>query len=306
VFPRGTAAARPFSRADGRAFGPGVADMKGGLLLALLALEALAEGERPFAALELHSAPDEEIRTTSLPALPLVRGAAAALVFECGRENGDVVVGRKAGAWVRLSATGRPAHAGTEPELGRNAVLALCRELLRGDGLNGGRPGLTVIAGTIAGGTMANVVPEHAEAVVDVRAETSDDLRWALGRLADVASDDGVRVDVAVDGPWPGIEPNAGTATMFAAARSLAAGLGFAVGGQTSGGVSDGCWTSADAVPTIDGLGPVGGLDHSADEYILLDSIAPRCGLAAGLCDAIGRGLLDGRLAEGGGPTGRV
>ena len=304
VFARGTAAARPFAHADGRAFGPGVADMKGGLLLALLALEALAAGERPFAALELHSAPDEEVRTTSLPALPHVHGAAATLVFECGRENGDLVVGRKAGAWVRLSASGRPAHAGTEPERGRNAVLALCRELLRSDGLNGGRPGLTVIAGTFAGGTIANVVPEHADAVLDVRAESGDDLRWALERIADVPRDDGVRVDVTVDGPWPGIEPNPGTAGMFAAARRLAASLGFAVGGQTSGGVSDGCWTSADGVPTLDGLGPVGGLDHSADEYILLDSVPARCGLAAGLCDAVGRGLLEGRLAEGGGPKG--
>lgn len=306
VFARGTAAARPFAHAGGRAFGPGVADMKGGLLLALLALEALAAGERPFATLELHSAPDEEIRTGMLPALPHVHGAAATLVFECGRENGDVVVGRKAGAWVHLSATGRPAHAGTEPELGRNAVLALCRCVLRSDGLNGGRPGLTVIAGTFAGGTIANVVPEHAEVVLDVRAPSSGDLGWALERIADTAHDDGVAVDVMVEGPWPGIEPNPGTAALFAAADRLAARLGFAVGGQTSGGVSDGCWTSADGVPTLDGLGPVGGLDHSADEYILLDSVAARCGLAAGLCDAVGRGLLDGRLAEGGGPKGSV
>ena len=246
------------------------------------------------------------MRTSSLPALPHVHGAAATLVFECGRENGDVVVGRKAGAWVRLSATGRPAHAGTEPERGRSAVLALCRALLRSDDLNAGRPGVTVIAGTFAGGTIANVVPEHADAVIDVRAESSADLRWALDRIADTPRDDGVRLDVVVDGPWPGIEPNPGTATMFEAARRLAAGLGFAVGGQTSGGVSDGCWTSADGVPTLDGLGPVGGLDHSADEYILLDSVATRCGLAAGLIDAVGRGLLDGRLAEGGGPKGRV
>ena len=306
VFARGTAAARPLTQAGGRVLGPGVADMKGGLLLALLAIEALAGGERPFAALELHSAPDEEIRTSVLPALPHVHGAAAALVFECGRENGDVVVGRKAGAWVHLSATGRPAHAGTEPERGRNAVLALCRELLRSDDLNGARAGLTVIAGTFAGGTIPNVVPERAAAVVDVRAESSDDLRWALERIADVSHGDGIAVDVTVEGPWPGIERNPGTSAMFDAARHLAARLGFAVGGQTSGGVSDGCWTSADGVPTLDGLGPVGGLDHSADEYILLDSIASRCGLAAGLCDAVGRGLLDGRLGEGGGPTGSL
>ena len=306
VFKRGTAEARPFAESGGRAFGPGVADMKGGLLVGLLALEVLAGGERPFESVELHSAPDEEVRTTALPALDRLRGARAALVFECGRANGDLVVGRKAGAWVRMAARGRPAHAGTEPEKGRSAVLGLCRELLRIDALNERRPGLSIVAGTFSGGTMANVVPERAEAVLDVRAATADDVIWALHEIAAVSSDSGIQISVTADDPWPGIEPNPGTAAMFAAAKGLAAAMGAPVGGQTSGGVSDGCWTSHAGVPTLDGLGPIGGLDHSSDEYILVDSVPLRCGLAVGLCGALGRGVLNGRLSEGGEPKGSV
>ena len=307
VFARGTAAARPFAQAGGRAFGPGVADMKGGLLVALLALEALAAGERPFAALELHSAPDEEVRTSSLPALPDVHGAAATLVFECGsgeRRRRRGPQGRRLGA-LRGH---RPAGARRDrARAGRNAVLALCRELLRSDGLNSGRPRPDGDRRHVRGrhhrqrGARARRGRARRARCVSAttcagRSSGSPTCRATTGSGSTSRSRD----------PWPGIEPNPGTAAMFAAARRLAASLGFAVGGQTSGGVSDGCWTSADGVPTLDGFGPVGGLDHSADEYILLDSVAARCGLAAGLCDAVGRGLLDGRLAEGGGPKGSV
>ncbi|MGO8684109.1 MAG: M20/M25/M40 family metallo-hydrolase [Thermoleophilia bacterium] len=307
VFERGTAAARPFVTRNERAFGPGVADMKGGLLVGLLALEAMGRGQRQFEAVELYSAPDEEVRTAVFPALDRMRDAVAVLVFECGRENGDLVIGRKAGAWVRMATKGRSAHAGTEPKRGQNALLGLCRELLRTDALNERRPGLTVMAATFSGGTMANVVPERAQAVLDIRAASADDLSWALGEIATTSLDAGLETSITVEGPWPGIEPNPGTATMFAVAKRLATAMGTAVGGQTSGGLSDGCWTADVGVATLDGLGPVGGRDHSPDEYILLQSVPARCGLTAGLCDALGRGLLTGqRLSEGGPPEDTV
>ena len=126
----------------GRAYGPGVADMKGGLLLGLAALEALAAGERRFAAVDFVSVPDEETRPNGAPdALDRIRGADACLVLECARENGDLVYARKAQASLALVAHGRGAHAGTHPERGRSALLALCREALRLDALNGARPG---------------------------------------------------------------------------------------------------------------------------------------------------------------------
>jgi len=193
---------------------------------------------------------------------------------------------------VRLAVDGRSAHAGTEPELGRNAVLGLCHEVLRCSALDGARPGLTVIAGTISGGTIANVVPEHAEAMLDVRAPRRADFTWALAEVARSGSYDGLSVAVEDAGAWPGIEPGPAGERLLTAALKLASSLGTPIGSQTSGGMSDGCWTADAGVPTLDGFGPVGGRDHSPDEYIVLDSVPLRCGIVAGLCTAIGDRLL--------------
>jgi glutamate carboxypeptidase len=295
VFPKGTSATRPMAVRDGLAYGPGVADMKGGLLVGLTAIEALAHGPRPFASVELHSVPDEEVRVIPFATLDRLADADAVLVLECGRENGDFVSGRKTGAWLRLAVEGRPAHAGTEPERGRSAVLGLCQEVLRLSALDGARPGLTVIAGTIAGGTIANVVPQHAESVIDVRAPSRADFDWALREISRRGEYDGLTVSVGNDGTWPGIESTPAGERLLATAVRLAHEQGLDLRGQTSGGMSDGCWTAAAGVPTLDGLGPVGGLDHSPSEYIRLDSVPSRCGIVAGLCTAVGGGLLDAR-----------
>jgi len=295
VFPAGTAEERPLRVEDDVAYGPGVADMKGGLLVGLLAVEALADGPRRFASVELHSVPDEEIRTEPFATIDRVRGADAVLVLECGRQNGDLVYGRKTGAWVRLEVLGRAAHAGTEPERGRSAINGLCREILRCEALDGARDGLTAIAGTVRGGTIPNVVPASAEAVFDVRAPRGADFEWALAEMARADTYDGLDVRLETVGRWPGIEQDDSGRALQAACERVAATLGEPLGGQVSGGMSDGCWTAALGLPTIDGLGPVGGLDHSPREYVRLDSVPTRCGLIAGLCEAIGDGLLDGR-----------
>ncbi len=292
VYPVGTAAQSPLRVSSGRAYGPGVADMKGGLLVGLMAMEAVARGPRAFASVELHSVPDEEVRTRAFGTLDRVLGADAVFVLECGRGNGDLVTGRKVGAWLRLVVEGVPAHAGTEPELGRSAVLGLCHEILRCSALNESRPGLTVVAGTVQGGTIANVVPAEAEAMLDVRSPYRADFDWAVGELQRVGAYDGLRVRLENAGVWPGIEPGPAELRLFEKAKAIAADLGGGLGGQTTGGMSDGCWTAAAGLPTLDGFGPVGGRDHSPEEYALLDSVPLRCGLLAGLCDAIGNGLL--------------
>jgi glutamate carboxypeptidase len=285
------------------AHGPGVADMKGGLLVALTAIEALAQGPRPFASVELHSVPDEETRVVPFATIEGLDDVDAVLVLECGRENGDFVRARKTGAWLRVAVEGRSAHAGAEPALGRSAVLGLCREVLRVSALDGSRPELTVIAGTISGGTIANVVPAHAETIVDVRATTRADLDWAVASITAAGDHEGLSVAVDNLGTWPGIEPTPAGDRLLAAAAELSLGQGIGAGGQTSGGMSDGCWTAARGVPTLDGLGPVGGRDHSPLEYIRLDSVPSRCGVVAGLCCAVGRGLLGPSAYQGGGDT---
>ena len=197
VFPAGSAARLGFAVRDGRAFGPGVADMKGGLLLGLAAMEALAAGERRFAAVDFVSVPDEETRPAGPPAgFDRIRGADACLVLECARENGDLVYQRKAQASLTLVAHGRGAHAGTHPERGRSALLALCREALRVDTLGGARPGLTITVGTFHSGTHFATVPDRAEADVDVRAWDADDVGWALEQVRDTGVHDGVSFDV--------------------------------------------------------------------------------------------------------------
>ena len=297
VFPAGTATQRPLVVRDGVAAGPGVADMKGGLLLGIATLEALSRGPRDFAAVELHSVPDEEVRTVAFATVNRAADADAVLVLECGRENGDLVSGRKTGAWLRISVEGRSAHVGTEPDLGRSAVLGLCHEVTRISSLDGARPGLTIMAGTIVGGTTPNVVPDAAEATIDVRSPHQVDFDWALREIARSDAYDGLTIRVEDAGTWPGIEPSPDSELMLAEALQIACSLGHPLGHQTSGGMSDGCWTAAEGVPTLDGLGPVGGRDHSPDEYVLLDSVPTRCGVVAGLCVARSRHVS----AEGGG-----
>jgi len=300
VFERGTAARRPFRREGAILYGPGVADMKGGLLTGLLAMESLAMGERAFETVEFHSVPDEEVRSAPFAASDLVGGADAALVLECGRENGDLVIARKASAWLRVRAEGRSAHAGSEPERGVSAVLGLCRHILRCDALNGARPGLTVVTSAIKGGAMANVVPDRAEAMLDIRADSNQEVDWALREIASSAEGGEVHVTTELDGRCPAMEPTVAAKAMYAEARRLAVELGSPVGGQTAGGMSDGCWTAHFGVPTLDGFGPAGGHDHSPEEYMLLPSVPQRCGIIAGLCQAIGDGLLDGVGSERG------
>ncbi len=288
VHPAGSAERLGFAVRGARAYGPGVADMKGGLVLALAVLEALGGGDRPFGAVELVSVPDEETRPHgAFDVLDRVRGADACLVLECARENGDLVFARKAQACFALAARGRSAHAGTHPERGRSALLALCREALRLDALNGVRPGLTVTVGTMHAGTHFATVPDVAEAEVDVRAWAQDDVGWALDEARAVGAHDGVAIAVERLSRWPGMTASPASLALLDAAEELGRRLGTPVGRRRTGGSSDGCWTAVAGVPTVDGLGPIGGNDHSPDEYIDLDSWPARCALLAGVICAV-------------------
>ena len=167
-FRRVRAALRPVRLEGDRALGPGVADMKGGVLVGLAALERLADSG---IAVELHSVPDEESRNVAPFTLTTMHGADAALCLECGRESGAIVTSRKAGCWVTVTAHGVPAHAGTSPDEGRSALRALARELLRIEGeLHHARPGMTAVATQLHSGEVKNTVPAEAWGVIDLRA----------------------------------------------------------------------------------------------------------------------------------------
>ena len=296
VFDPGTAAARPFRIVDGVAYGPGVTDMKSGLLAGLYALRAILAEDRelPFERLTFIANPDEEIGSPTSSAH--IRAAAAdvdaALVLECARANGDIVSSRKGILDTRIAIKGRAAHAGVEPEKGRSAILEAARVVREIHALNGRWDGVTVNVGKITGGTRPNVVAERCDLEVDVRSTTAEGLREVEGAVRDIAAATEVpdtTVDVEVRVGWLPMEKLERSGRLVDHARAIAARLGFEVNDTSTGGASDANTTSGMGVPSLDGLGPIGGNDHSPAEYLDVESIVPRTTLLAGLLLAIAR-----------------
>jgi glutamate carboxypeptidase len=288
VFPLGTAADRPFTLDGERLRGPGVADMKGGIAVALHAARLLARRSSAFAVIELMSVPDEEIRVVPPLTLDRIAGFDAVLCMECGRAAGAVVSERKGGLWARLEAEGIAAHAGVAPDDGRNAVLALCREALRIAELDRAREGLTVQISRLHGGDVVNSVPASATLDVDARAWTQRDLDWVADRIVAAGTHSGIEVAIGALDVVPPM-PRATARPLVETAHLVGAELGIDIADTTTGGVSDACWTAAAGLPTLDGLGPVGGRDHSPDEYVETESLSSRCGLIAGLIHMLDR-----------------
>jgi glutamate carboxypeptidase len=290
VFAAGTTARWSFTRAGDLCTGPGVADMKGGLVLAAMAVERLAAvPERPFSELRLLICADEEVRLRAPAAAAHARGAAAALVFECGRRNGDLVSARKGALWRTLHLHGRPAHAGADTALGRSAVSALAHEILRIEGLVEGRPDMTSVVTTVTAGDSANTVPGEARATIDIRSGVAADLEHAHAELERPSPYEGVRAEVSDRGTWPPMPVAEGLVRI---ALDHARDLGLDIGTELSGGVSDGCWTGAGGIPTLDGLGPVGGDDHTEAEWIEVATFERRLELVVRLI----RSICGGRM----------
>jgi glutamate carboxypeptidase len=296
VFDPGTAAERPFAiDADGIARGPGVTDMKSGLLAGLHALRILAaRGALPFERVTFIANPDEEIG--SISSTPHIREVAAdsevCLVLECARANGDIVSSRKGILDARITVGGRAAHAGVEPEKGRSAVLAAADLVTRLHALNGRWDGVTVNVGVIQGGTRPNVVAESCRLEVDLRAVRRADLETAEAEiramLGSLAVPDTTAEITEMARWWP-MEKLERSGRLVEHARALASRLGFPVKDAATGGASDANTTAGMGVASIDGLGPIGGMDHSPAEYLEVASVVPRTALVAALVLAIGR-----------------
>jgi glutamate carboxypeptidase len=296
VFDPGTVAERPFRIDDGIAHGPGVTDMKSGLLAGLYAIKAvLGElGGLPFERLTFVANPDEEVGSPSSTRhiQSIAADADACLVLECARANGDIVSARKGILDVRIVVHGRAAHAGVEPEKGRNAILEAARIVRELHDLNGRWPDVTVNVGKIAGGTRPNVVPDRCEIEVDVRATTGDGLdavEAALRQIAAATEIPDTTAELQVMAGWRPMEKLACSGHLVEHAQAVARRLGFEIKDTSTGGASDANSTSGLGVPSLDGLGPIGGSDHSPAEYLELDSVVPRTALLAGLLLAIAR-----------------
>ncbi len=302
VFDPGTAAERPFSIQAGIATGPGVTDMKSGLLAGLYAIAALRDalGGLPLGRLIFVANPDEEIGSpVSSPHIRrLAASADACLVLECARANGDIVSSRKGTLDLVVTVNGHAAHAGVEPEKGRSAILEAARIVTELHALNGRWPGVTVNVGVIEGGTRPNVVAERCSLEVDVRAVTRDAFEAAEAAIREILvprTVPDVTVDIEQGGRhWP-MEKLERSGRLVDHAVATAAVLGFELRDAATGGASDANTTAGMGVPTLDGLGPIGGLDHSPGEYLEVASIVPRTTLLAVLIATIGRDPEVGR-----------
>ena len=296
VFDPGTAAARPFRIEDGVAYGPGVTDMKSGLLAGLYAIKALIGelGGVPFERLTFVANPDEEIGSpTSTPHIRAIAPTVdACFVLECARANGDIVSARKGILDTRITVDGRAAHAGVEPEKGRSAILEASRIVRELHALNGRWPGVTVNVGVIAGGTRPNVVAERCHLEVDMRsthAEGLDAVDAAVRAIAAATEVPDTTATVDVMAGWRPMEKLERSGRLVEHAQAVAVRLGFEVRDTSTGGASDANTTSGMGVPSLDGLGPIGGNDHAPAEYLDVDSIVPRTTMLAGLLLAVAR-----------------
>jgi glutamate carboxypeptidase len=288
VYPVGVATERPLQIDGDILRGPGSADNKSGLLSALYAMAALEDLGLlgPIGAITLMCGGDEEtdMRTSLAVMRELAPQHDIALVLEAGRENGDIVGARKGGGHFELETYGRAAHAGVEPQKGAHAVLALAHHIVALQALNGMREGVTVNVGVISGGSVPNAVPDYAQAEIDTRVLRSEDIEPLIAALRAEAAREvvpGVRAEL--QGGW-GAPPMAYTPDIDALARltdECAQELGFHVRAATTGGVSYANYFASLGLPVLDGLAPIGGLDHSPREYIQVSSIVPRTALLA-------------------------
>ena len=268
--------------------GPGVADMKGGILVLMAALAGLeASPAAPALGWEVLLTPDEELGAPrSLGALlAAARVADVALVFEPAADDGDVVVARRGREVLAVDVTGRAAHAGRDPWNGRSAVAALAELTLLAGRMSAHERGVSVNVGLVSGGSAVNVVPASARAEIDVRADSAADLDAVRESLASAALRVGAEwgvvaeVDRVLGCPPMGRTPGAeGLAKAYAAG---AASLGMRVAAVAVGSVSDANHLAATGIPVLDGLGAVGGGLHGPDEWASLTSIPERAAAAA-------------------------
>ena len=289
VHPMGTLAEMPWREVDGLCYGPGILDMKGGIVVALAAVAALQRaGLTPQLPITILLNSDEEVGSPSTRALVEAEALRHryVLIPEPARRSGGVVVGRHAVARYTLKTRGKPAHAGLRLNEGRSAIQEMAHQMIAIDRLS--QPDCTFSTGVVRGGQWVNCVARECEAEL-LSVSTSEEAlvrgRRTLEDLRPTAPGTDLELIQGVVRPfWHAAE---GDRALHAIAARIAAELGFELPAEASGGGSDGNFTGALGIPTLDGLGPRGDFLHTRDEHIVVESLAERARLLAGLLMAL-------------------
>ena len=299
VFPDGEAQRRPFSfgERDGMriAKGPGVLDMKSGVLMGMYALHLLIEGKRAlYQSVTFVCNSDEEIgSTTSKPLIERLSDEAdAVMVLEPGRRLDAIVSARKGIGHYRVEVQGLAAHAGVEPHKGRSAILELAHQVVELQAINGSIPGVTVNVGIIHGGERTNIVPDYAYCDIDVRVQDRAGLaavEEAMRRVTSTKVLEGTEVTLSGGVRNMPYERTEASTRLVQLVKDAGRKLGITLEDTSSGGASDANTTAGRGRPTVDGLGAGGSLAHNPDEYIELDYLPTRIALISlaieGICE---------------------
>jgi glutamate carboxypeptidase len=278
----------PLRREGDRLYGPGTADMKGGVVLSIGLMRALAEHSERFAEVAVLLVTDEEWRTQPFRHAERFGGYDACLCFEAGErgpggEEGVVVV-RKAAGTLRVKATGRSAHSGSAPDQGANALLALAQVASSLARLHApaGLDRLSVVPTVLRSGDAFNVVPANGDLIFDLRADGSEAFEQVVAAIPPEL--DGVGLQAVMERVWPGMDTRAGTAGVLEAASAL---LGRRIVGVRRGGASDASHLAAQIPLTVDGLGPRGGGAHTPQEFVLSASLQERAEVGLAVARAV-------------------
>ncbi|WP_138263916.1 M20 family metallopeptidase [[Clostridium] hylemonae] len=287
VFDEGTARKRPFCIKGDRAYGPGVCDMQAGIVCLLYALKALEEaGFTDYGELKILFNSDEErgSETSEKYIIEECQKSDMVLVMEPGMPDDYVVIERQGGGIFNLDIVGKPAHAGACPLDGIHAIDEAAHKILAFHGLTDLSLGRSVSVGVINGGTRSNIIPEHVFMEIDLRARSHQDgleLMEKMQKIADTSYVPGTKSTLKKVMYRPPIEKTPGNAALYRTLTAAARKLGITVSETYCGGGSDGNYTSAEGIPTIDSLGPVGSLEHTDGEYMLIETLFSRCKLTA-------------------------
>jgi glutamate carboxypeptidase len=292
VWPLGTLKSMPFREERGRLWGPGTLDMKGGMAFFIFAMRALRDLDVPVphkVVLQVNS--DEEVGSEGSRVLTeqAARQSKAVLVLEPGTGlEGKLKTARKGVGDYAITVRGRASHAGVDFSNGANAIVEMSRQLEKIAGFTRLNRGITVSPGVVSGGTRSNVVPAECHAEIDIRAPRIADRKYLEAKFGSLKPFD-KRCSIEVTGGLnrPPMERSAGVRKLYRLARELALDLGVTLEESSTGGGSDGNFTAALGVPTLDGLGAVGEGAHAVNESILIDRIADRTALLAKLVAAL-------------------